>query len=256
MLIEDLQFKSILPYNKKYNYYVQLESIARYQFALDFLESKGLKDVLDVGCYNGFGCEIMARSAESVHGLDINKRYINLANLYKEKLNLTNTTFERLDVGVDNMQTDKKFDLITCFDTIAHVDDDKNLIRRIYNRLTDDGYALISVPCERFEPMKPDGTSAVVGHKHFYEVTQIKKMFTEAGFEIVDRLGQATSNVLLNLENFIIRKYDYPERKVKSYHVYEKENMQYFARLIAYPNTRDIEDSYSIFLIVKKAKKQ
>lgn len=252
MISDDIKYKSILPYNKKYNYYAQLESIARYQFAHDFIKSNDLKTVLDVGCYNGFGCGIMAENAESVHGIDINKRYINLANLYKEKNKVNNVTFERLDVGVDIMKTDQKYDLITCFDTLAHVDDDVELIKRIYNRLNDNGYAIISVPCERFEPLKPDGKSAVVGHKHFYKVNEIKKMFTKAGFTIVDRLGQSISNVLLNTENFIIRKYDYPERRVKSFHIFEKENMQYFARLIAYPNMRDIDDSYSIVLVVKK----
>ncbi len=253
MISDDIKYKNILPYNKKYNYYMQLEGIARYQYATDFLQSKGLKDVLDVGCYNGFGCEILAEKASSVYGIDINKRFITLANMHKEKYKVKNVEYERVDIQQD-ISNDRKFDLITCFDTLAYIEDNKTVIRRMLERLTDDGYMIVSVPCERFEPLKPDGTSAYPGHVHFYKPNKIKKMFTDAGFEVVERLGQSNSNIMLNLEYFIIRKYELPERKVKSYYTFEKSSMQYFARLIAYPSLRCVDDSYSIVLVLRKKK--
>lgn len=254
MVGDDLKYASILPYNKKYNYYMQLESIGRYMFAHDYLKSKGLKTVFDIGCYNGFGCEIMAASADYVYGIDINKRYISLANLNKEKHEVKNVAYDLINIMDDAAAKDKKFDLITCFDTIAHVEDDKALIKKLYNLLSDDGYLIASVPYERFEPLKPDGTSACIGHLHFYEPNQIKKMFINENFEVVERLGQGISNIFLNLESFLIRSYEYPERKVKSFYTFEKESMHYFARLVAYPTIRNIDDSYSIILVLRKKK--
>lgn len=252
MISDDIKHVDILPYNKKYNYFTQLEKLARYQFAADFIVSKGLKTALDIGCYNGYGCEIMAEKAQSVCGVDINKRFITLAKNYKEKKNIKNIEYLQADLTTQDIPTDQKFDVITCFDTLAYLKDNKTLIEKLYHKLNNDGYLLVSVPFEKFEPLKPDGTSAVAGHVNIYKPTKVKRMFIDAGFEVVDRLGQAISNVFYHLENFLIRKYDYPERKVKSFYSYEKEHMDYFARLMAYPNIRYIEDSYSIFLVLKK----
>ncbi len=254
MILDDLQQENILPYNKKYNFYLQLESLGRYLFALDFLQSKQLKTVLDVGCHNGYGCSIMCEAAESVHGIDIKKRLITIANQKLEKHKIKNVSYDCFDISKHDLDKDKKYDLITCFDTLAHIKDNGAVIDKLRESLSDDGYMLVSLPYERFEPVKPDGSSAVAGHKHFYTPNEAKKLFTERGFVVEDRLGQAVSNVLLNIEHFIIRRYDYPERRVKSYYNFEKEKMRYFARLIGYPNVKYLDDSYAIFLVLKKAK--
>jgi len=255
MILDDLQQENVMPYNKKYNYYVQIEGLGRYLFALDFLQSKNLKSVLDVGCYNGFGCAILAEKAESVLGIDINRRFITQANKELAKTNFKNVTYKQLDIEKQTLEDGKKYDLITCFDTLAHIQDDGAVVEKLYNLLADDGYLLAALPNERFEPMKPDGTSAVPRHKHFYKPNEAKKLFTDRKFVVEDRLGQAISNVLLNIEHFVIRKYEYPERQVKSFYSYQKDKMRYFSRLIAYPNIKYLDDSYVTFLVLKKKKK-
>ncbi len=254
MILDDLKHESILPYNKKYNFYMQIESLGRYLFSLDFLQSKGLKNVLDVGCYNGFGCAIMAEKADSVLGVDISKRFISLANKQLEKSKNQNITYAQLDITKQSLPKDNKYDLITCFDTLSHVSDNKAVIKKIYDVLEDDGYLLVSLPNERFEPLTPEGKSAVPGHKHFYKPNEAKKLFTENGFTVVDRLGQTIPNLLLNIENFVVRRYEYPERQVKSFYNFQKDKMRYFARLLGYPNAKYLDDSYAIFLVLKKSK--
>lgn len=255
MITDDLQHETILPYNKKFNYYTQIEGLGRYLFALDFLQSKNLKTVLDVGCYNGFGCSILAEKAENVYGIDISKKFISQAKKQLEKSNQKNIAYAQLDIAKQDI-VGQQFDLITCFDTLAHIDDEGAVIDKLYNLLSDDGYLVVSLPHDRFEPLKPNGTSAVIGHKHFYTPTEAKKMFTDKKFVIEDRLGQAISNVLLNIEHFVIRKYEYPERQVKSFYNFQKDKMRYFARLIAYPNIKYLDDSYTIVLVLKKGKKK
>ncbi len=255
MILDDLQQENVMPYNKKFNFYVQIEGLGRYLFALDFLQTKGLKNVLDVGCYNGFGCSIMAEKAESVTGIDISRKFINQAQKNLEKNNQKNIEYKQLDISKQDLESDKKYDLITCFDTLAHIKDEGPVIDKLYNMLSDDGYLLVSLPNERFEPMRPDGTSAVIGHKHFYTASEAKKLFSDRNFVVEDRLGQAISNVLLNIEHFVIRKYEYPERQVKSFYSYQKDKMRYFSRLIAYPNIKYLDDSYVTFLVLKKKKK-
>ena len=255
MILDDLQQENVMPYNKKFNFYVQIEGLGRYLFALDFLQSKNLKNVLDVGCYNGFGCSIMAEKAECVTGLDISRKFIGQAKKQLEKTNQKNIEYKQMDISKQDLNNGKKYDLITCFDTLAHIQDEGPVIDKLYDMLSDDGYLLASLPNERFEPMKPDGNSAVVGHKHFYKPTEAKKLFTDRKFVVEDRLGQAISNVLLNIEHFIIRKYEYPERKVKSYYSYQKEQMRYFARLMGYPNIKYLDDSYVTLLVLRKKKK-
>lgn len=255
MILDDLKEENILPYNKKYNYYVQIEGLGRYLFALDFLQSKGLKTVLDLGCYNGFGCSIMAEKAEFVDGIDINKKFIKQAQKHLEKSKQTNIEYKQLDISKENLDNGKKYDLITCFDTLAHIQDEGAVIDKLYNMLSDDGYLLVSLPNERFEPIRPDGTSAVPTHKHYYKSNEAKKIFTDRKFVVEDRLGQAISNLLLNIEHFIIRKYEYPERQIKSFYSYQKDQMRYFARLMAYPNCKYLDDSYVTFLVLRKKKK-
>jgi SAM-dependent methyltransferase len=83
---------------------------AWYEFACQFVRGK---TVLDVGCGLGYGLEILARSAERVHGHDVDPRLQTAANI---------------SIGGLEQFPDKSFDVVTCVEVIEHVEDDRELV--------------------------------------------------------------------------------------------------------------------------------
>ncbi len=78
---------------------------------------KGI-DALDIGCGRGRALILMAQNFPRSHfvGYDFSEEAISSAKSIAEKFNLSNVSFEVIDVS--NIQTTPKFDLITAFDAI------------------------------------------------------------------------------------------------------------------------------------------
>lgn len=73
------------------------------------------KSVLDVGCGLGLGLDVLARTASSAHGQDLDPR------------------LARPDVTIGHIEgfADKSFDVVTCIDVIEHVEPDAEFVRQI-----------------------------------------------------------------------------------------------------------------------------
>ena len=93
MWFEDLTKEFTDPYDKKNNFYLRLEAMARYLFCKDFIKEKGIEEVVDIGFANGYGCEIMAGSARQVYGTETRDDLADDAkeNLIKNKV--SNVTY-------------------------------------------------------------------------------------------------------------------------------------------------------------------
>jgi len=115
------------------------DHMERYKFAANY--SKG-KAVLDIACGVGYsGPLFIQNEALSYDGVDINEELINNAKLsYK-----SNKIIYHLG-DICTFNNDRKFDLITCFETIEHVEDYKGAIKNLYNNLKPGGKLLISSP--------------------------------------------------------------------------------------------------------------
>lgn len=118
---------------------VLTEHLHRYAIALAFARGK---KVLDLACGEGYGSCLLATTAAFVHGIDIDEPCIQQA---AKKYTLPNLVFscnpaDRLPLP------DASVDLITCFETLEHLDDHLSLLQECKRVLAKDGLLIISTP--------------------------------------------------------------------------------------------------------------
>ncbi len=115
------------------------EHIARYVFAGQLVQGK---TVLDVGCGVGYGSRRLVDSgAASVTAFDLSNDAISQANLYY--------AHERINFQVRNAEKfrfNQKFDVVTCFELIEHVNKPHDVMRRIRDHVRPDGVLFMSTP--------------------------------------------------------------------------------------------------------------
>lgn len=117
------------------DYYIHLMHIASYEFALKYAVGK---KVLDYGCGSGYGSLLLAKKAQSVIAVDISLDAVEYA---KENFASENLTFKEVK-DLDS----KKFDMITSFQVIEHVFNDKEYMKKLKSLLNPGGILLLSTP--------------------------------------------------------------------------------------------------------------
>jgi len=158
------------------------EHVARYKFALEYV--KKLK-VLDLGCGEGYGSNILASSAKSVIGVDLSEEAIGHAS--------ENYKAENLKFIVGNVNKlpfeDGEFDAIVCFEVFEHVENPVELLKESHRLLKPKGKLLLSTPNGAVK------VSSTPNPFHFKEYTEkefidlIRGEFRESSWDILV-LGQ------------------------------------------------------------------
>ena len=116
----------------------------RYAFASTFANGRR---VLDAASGEGFGSALLARTAGSVLGVDIDITAIEHARArYGAAANLH---FEQADVTVLDHLADASFDLIVSFETLEHVQAQERLLDGFARLLAPGGLLLLSTPDKR-----------------------------------------------------------------------------------------------------------
>jgi 2-polyprenyl-3-methyl-5-hydroxy-6-metoxy-1,4-benzoquinol methylase len=97
--------------------------------------------VLDMACGEGYGSEVLSRSASSVVGVDANPDAHEHARLRYRRQNL------RFDRGmVENYGEPSSFDAVVFLQTIEHVQDPAEVLERFCTLLAPGGVAYVSTP--------------------------------------------------------------------------------------------------------------
>lgn len=126
-------------FNNEAAYYGHLMHLATYNFSLDFVKNK---NILDFGCGSGYGSKIMSKKALSVIGVDISNNAIEYA---KKNYSAENLTFLNIN-QINSLEFQKKFDVVTSFQVIEHVSNEKKYIETILRLLKPNGVFLVSTP--------------------------------------------------------------------------------------------------------------
>jgi ubiquinone biosynthesis O-methyltransferase len=113
---------------------------ARYRFASP--AAAGVR-VLDVGCGEGYGAAELARHASAVLAVDYSPAAIAHA---REKYQLPNLRFEVMDALELERGQFTGFDLVTCFEVIEHIEDDRRLMSGLAGALRPGGRLYLSTP--------------------------------------------------------------------------------------------------------------
>jgi O-antigen biosynthesis protein len=119
---------------------VALEHLHRYAYAAQFVKDKV---VLDIACGEGYGSEIMARSASRVYGVDIDK--LSVEHATKRYARTSNLSFAEGSCESIPL-SDKAVDIVVSFETIEHTSEQDLFIREIKRVLKPGGFVIISSP--------------------------------------------------------------------------------------------------------------
>ena len=115
------------------------EHTHRYLLAADYCEGKR---VLDVACGEGYGSYILAQSATSVVGMDIDEKTISAANKRYGSPIIDFVAASCTQIPFP----DGSFDVVVSFETIEHISEQKLFLSEISRVLRPNGIAIISTP--------------------------------------------------------------------------------------------------------------
>jgi SAM-dependent methyltransferase len=157
---------------------------ARYDFASTF--SSGVR-VLDVGSGEGYGAAILRERAAEVVGIDYSPVAIEHARSTYGRPGLT------FEVGYVEALSEAvgRFDLVTCFEVVEHLEDPRPLIAALASVTSDDGVCLVSTPNatvdRRFEAVA--GRRLYEYHVGMLRLRDFRRLLQEQ-FASVEVLGQ------------------------------------------------------------------
>ncbi|WP_246942729.1 class I SAM-dependent methyltransferase [Bacillus pinisoli] len=178
----------------------------RYQLALNYI--KNGDSILDVATGVGYGAYYMSvnTACERVVGVDINDHALEWAKKYfsSEKV-----TFIREDLLTNfsiNLPVEK-FDVITCFETIEHINQDMEFINRLFSLLKPGGILLISSPNEDVIPCLDnpfyEGGKNPHHYKHYTPI-ELRNLLKKNGFNILESFTQCPNNIVKGEDGFVI----------------------------------------------------
>lgn len=125
------------------------EVIPRFGWALDTIEELKAKTVLDLGCLDGsFPLTVADQLGCEVVGIDLTKDGIDLAKERATKFKLPATFYQGFceDWLEKFIEEGRKFDVITFFELIEHVEDVQRVVKLIDQVLAPGGSVLVSTP--------------------------------------------------------------------------------------------------------------
>ncbi|TGC07451.1 class I SAM-dependent methyltransferase [Methanolobus halotolerans] len=127
-------------------------------------------NILDVGCGLGAASMEIAKQhpSASVLGIDIQKGMIRQCRLNADIYNIDNVRFEATSVYKLPYESNK-FDTVTCFFMLHHLDDIPRALEEIKRVLADGGKVLAAEPLDHHHGTKREGSDWI-------------KLFEEAGF--------------------------------------------------------------------------
>ncbi|MEX0922812.1 MAG: class I SAM-dependent methyltransferase [Rhodovibrionaceae bacterium] len=126
-------------FDKPETYLLSLIHRRAYGRASDLAEGK---EVLDLGCNNGYGTAILAERALKVCGVDVSHSAVEAA---RSRHAAANIDYKVVDGGSLPF-SDDSFDLVTSFQVIEHVDNVDSYLREISRVLRKDGHAVFTTP--------------------------------------------------------------------------------------------------------------
>lgn len=130
-------------------------------------------DILDVGCGTGVNYNWL-KNWGRVTGLDTSTEaleYCRNKQVYDELIQTDGT----------NLAFDSRFDLVTSFDVLEHIQDDMSALQNWHAALKPNGYIFITVPAYQWLFSAHD---KALHHQRRYSAKELREKFAQAGFGI------------------------------------------------------------------------
>lgn len=126
-------------FKSKEEYIIYLECLFMYDFVKNKIPKNSI--VLDVGCGEGYGVNLLSKNVTKIIGLDIDKNIIAHASKKYGK----NCIYKLYD-GKKIPYKANTFDAVIFLQVIEHINDDKNHIAEIYRVLKNNGIFILTTP--------------------------------------------------------------------------------------------------------------
>jgi 2-polyprenyl-3-methyl-5-hydroxy-6-metoxy-1,4-benzoquinol methylase len=144
-------------------------------------------NVLDIGSATGTISFYLGSKGLDVDGIELSRHAVKYANLNKQIFKLNNVNF--VNSSIENYKANKKYDLITCFEVLEHLKNDRKNLTKINGYMNKDAILAISVPSFN-APLHKLGLlkkfDKRVGHLRRYKIEEIKNLLNETGFNIIE----------------------------------------------------------------------
>ncbi|MDO8489357.1 MAG: class I SAM-dependent methyltransferase [Candidatus Omnitrophota bacterium] len=147
-----------------------------YKFAKKYVVAK---EVLDIGCGEGYGSYYLSGFASKVTGVDYDKDVVAYAKGKYPKNNL-----DFLVMDVNNLGSLKReFDIICSFQNIEHIRDDLALLLSI-NKILKKGGSFICSTCNRLDASPGKDTPSNKFHVREYLIDEFRSLLNSAFAEV------------------------------------------------------------------------
>jgi len=172
--MNEAEYQKMYDFEKFYWWHVGRQKIIR--TFLSLLKLPANSKILDIGCGTGGNMEVL-KEFGSVQGLD---------NSVQAKNFCAKQGFNNVIVGdisdMKKMFPEQSLDLVTAFDVLEHLEDDRTAMRDVKSILKQGGYFLITVPAYQFLWSEHD---EALHHKRRYDYKQLKERLQESGYQII-----------------------------------------------------------------------
>lgn len=147
---------------------------------LSLLQNKtDIKTFLDVGCGAGeLACTLAEKGMKGV-AVDFSEEAIKIASSMRDARGIKEASLKFKLGGLENVQG-KKFDIVSCFEVLEHVKNDRKLLRDLVSHSKK--YVIISVPAKQ---KLYDSSDEAVGHFRRYEKNDLLKLLDDTGLSVV-----------------------------------------------------------------------
>jgi len=152
--------------------------VAAYQFVSKNYVRHG-DSVLDVGFGLGYGLEIMSEKADSLSGLEIDRRAV--ARMKNSSINPKIVALKHFD-GYSLPFPERSFDVVTCIDVIEHVTDYMRLLTNLCNVARRN--VIISTPNRRPENTNPEGKPRNPWHIREWSFEEFDQVLKQLGKKV------------------------------------------------------------------------
>ena len=247
----------INPFDEKNpDFWMKAEHLGRYLYAAHTIKkykkanSGKTHNHMDVGCANGYGLKILAKTSGNLTGVDYNKDA-----LKKAQKTCPDATLHHLDMDTTGLTTLKEapFTSITAFEVLEHLEDPKKTTDELSQLLVKGGLLLASFPNPTYERLDETGTPENPYHHHAQSLEESTKMFVDAGFEVKQTLGQPLCNQLFSRERNLYKNGTITEKPFSKKELNSPNGLENLANLLAWPEEGNLQKSYTfIFELIKK----